>query len=174
MSTYRTTERFIIDARKVHGSTYDYSGVRYTINCEKVRIVCPCHGDFLQRPSGHLRGKGCPSCGFERTALAKRKSGDDFLKMAQKIHGSVYDYSTTKYVSAREKVEIVCIIHGGFWVTPDNHISKKSGCPICANKRCGELVSLRLKGTHHNNFAGSLSRRTRSFINRAKKIHNDR
>ena len=29
---------------------------------EKVIIICPIHGEFLQSPDGHLRGQGCPEC----------------------------------------------------------------------------------------------------------------
>lgn len=48
--------------REVHGEKYDYSKVVYTGSSKKVKIVCPEHGEFLQKPSNHLNGKGCQTC----------------------------------------------------------------------------------------------------------------
>lgn len=58
----KTTEQFIKDAIKVHGTKYDYSLVKYHDKTEKVCIICPEHGEFWQSPSVHLRGCGCQKC----------------------------------------------------------------------------------------------------------------
>jgi hypothetical protein len=63
-----TTEEFIHKAKAVHGDKYDYSKVKYINNRIKVLIICPIHGDFEQKPSNHLQGQGCPTCGKEETA----------------------------------------------------------------------------------------------------------
>ena len=55
-------EKFIEEAKKVHGSIYDYHKVNYINTSTKVCIVCPIHGDFWQSPTGHLKGHGCPYC----------------------------------------------------------------------------------------------------------------
>ena len=55
-----------------------------------------------------------------------------FIRKAKKVHGDRYDYECTNYVSSSEKIEITCKIHGSFFVTPNNHLNKKSGCPKCA------------------------------------------
>lgn len=57
-----TTEEFIQRAQEVHGDRYDYSKVKYVNYKTKVLIICPIHGDFLQAPVNHLRGKECPKC----------------------------------------------------------------------------------------------------------------
>lgn len=57
-----TTEDFIEKASLVHNSIYDYSKVKYTLSSAKVEIICPIHGSFLQTPSKHLYGNGCPTC----------------------------------------------------------------------------------------------------------------
>lgn len=60
---YRSnTKEFIEKAQKVHGNKYDYSKVNYTTAHEKVIIICPDHGEFLQMPNYHLCGEGCPFC----------------------------------------------------------------------------------------------------------------
>lgn len=58
----RTTADFITDAKTVHGNKYDYSLVEYMRKQDPIKIICREHGVFLQRPSDHLRGSGCPSC----------------------------------------------------------------------------------------------------------------
>jgi hypothetical protein len=62
-----TTEEFIASARKLHGNRYDYSQVEYVNIRTPVKIICPIHGYFWQRPHNHLKGrhgKGarCPGC----------------------------------------------------------------------------------------------------------------
>lgn len=57
-----STEKFIQEARKIHGDTYDYSKVNYINNYTPVTIICPIHGEFQQIPSNHLSGAGCSKC----------------------------------------------------------------------------------------------------------------
>jgi hypothetical protein len=62
------------------------------------------------------------------------KTTEAFILEAKAIHGDKNDYTDTVYKKAVEKVAILCRVegHGVFHVTPNNHISKKSGCPTCA------------------------------------------
>ncbi|MCH5167469.1 MAG: zinc ribbon domain-containing protein [Erysipelotrichales bacterium] len=53
---------FVESARKIHGNKYDYSLVNTSGRLSKIEIVCPIHGSFMQMPSMHLRGEGCPIC----------------------------------------------------------------------------------------------------------------
>lgn len=56
-------ERFVEEARKIHGDRYDYSKVDYKNANTKVCIICPEHGEFWQTPIGHLSNyQGCPFC----------------------------------------------------------------------------------------------------------------
>lgn len=56
------TEEFVKKAKEIHGDRYDYSNVNYTNSHTVVQIMCPEHGEFLQQPTNHLRGCGCPYC----------------------------------------------------------------------------------------------------------------
>lgn len=56
-----------------------------------------------------------------------------FLKRAEEEHGDKYDYSKTEYVSAKEKVCIICPLHGEFYQKPNAHLTG-NGCPKCAGK----------------------------------------
>ena len=50
------TKNFIEKAKKVHGDKYDYSKVDYVDSRTKVLIICPQHGEFVQRPNTLLNG----------------------------------------------------------------------------------------------------------------------
>ena len=56
-------EIFLNKAEEVHKGKYDYSlFINYTNNREKIRIICPEHGEFIQILCNHLNGQGCPVC----------------------------------------------------------------------------------------------------------------
>lgn len=57
-----STNEFVKAAIFIHGDRYDYSEVDYNGNKIPVKIICPEHGEFLQRPNDHLSGHGCPEC----------------------------------------------------------------------------------------------------------------
>ena len=61
-SMFMTNEDFIEKSKKVHGDKYIYSNVNYTGYYNKVSIICPKHGEFIQEARTHLNGHGCPSC----------------------------------------------------------------------------------------------------------------
>lgn len=46
---------FIKKAKKIHGDKYDYSKTIYKSYDEKIKIICPIHGEFIQRTADHLR-----------------------------------------------------------------------------------------------------------------------
>ena len=57
-----TTQTFINESKDKHDDKYDYSLVNYKNNYTKVKIICPNHGIFEQRPNDHLNGNGCGTC----------------------------------------------------------------------------------------------------------------
>ena len=61
------TEKFIDRANKIFNNYYNYSKTVYTHSHADVIIICPKHGEFTQRASKHLEGKGCSLCGRART-----------------------------------------------------------------------------------------------------------
>jgi len=130
----KTIKEFIIDAKSIHDDKYDYSLVEYKNSGTKVKIICPVHGIFEQRPRDHLSKKcGCPECGTIRTAYHKRLTMEKFIKKAKMIHGDKYDYSLVVYKNYGTKVKIICPVHGIFKQTPDHHL-KGSGCSKCVGK----------------------------------------
>lgn len=117
---------FVSKCREVYGDLYDYSKVEYVHNKEKVCVICPKHGEFWVTPNNHLRGSRCPAC-----YGTPRKTTEQFIKEAKKIHGNKYDYSKVKYDGTDVKVCIVCPEHGEFWQTPYCHL-KGNQCPACS------------------------------------------
>jgi very-short-patch-repair endonuclease/DNA-directed RNA polymerase subunit RPC12/RpoP len=126
-----TTESFIEAAKKAQGDFYDYSESVYVNAKTKVRIICPKHGPFYQLPSNHLKGIRCPKCGHSIGAQKKTNNTDDFIRRARAIHGDKYDFTSANYITAVDKVLVICKEHGEFWMTPQN-ILAGHGCPKCA------------------------------------------
>lgn len=53
---------FIKKSEKIHKDKYDYTKSNYTGCKNKTIIICKKHGEFLQSPSVHMAGSGCPKC----------------------------------------------------------------------------------------------------------------
>lgn len=126
------TEEFIRRAREVHGDKFDYSKVDYKNSQTKVCIICPIHGTFWQRPSDHLRGKGCKECANEYNGSLHRGSLDTFIKESIKTHGNgTFSYELiNSYQNCDTPVPIICPTHGIFYQSPYAHIHGQ-GCPHC-------------------------------------------
>jgi len=97
--------------------------------------------------------------------MAKRLTTEDFIKKAKEIHGDKYDYSSTNYVNCYTKVNITCLIHGDFKISPDNHIHNKQGCAKCYYKKNSEFHSWsyedfvkKAKEVHGNTYDYSLTK----------------
>jgi len=123
-------ESFIIKAKKVHKDKYDYSKVIYNGIDEKVCIICPKHGDFIQKINNHLMGAGCPKCGNEAIGNTKRMTKEEFVRKSRELYGWKFDYSKVEYKGTEKKVCIICPKHGEFWQTPHSHLAK-NGCHKC-------------------------------------------
>jgi len=130
MASRLTTQEFIKKARVIHGNKYDYSKINYKNFSSNIEIICLKHGSFNQQPGNHLQGNGCPKCANEAKSLKRRKSLQDFIERAKKIHGNKYNYSQVDYKGMHKKVKIMCPEHGMFLQTPGNHCQGQ-GCPNC-------------------------------------------
>lgn len=138
LSRRNDKEDFITKSKTKYGEGFDYSKVIYINNKTEVELICNKHGPFFVRPDIHLFSKsGCPKCKGEKTSNRCRKSKEQFIKDAIKIHGNQYDYGKVNYIRNHFKVEITCKNHGSFYQTPNCHTIQKQGCPFC-NKSKGE------------------------------------
>ena len=144
-------DKFIEKARKIHGDKYNYDKVVYIKHDISVTITCPIHGDFTQTPTKHLSGKGCFKCACIEKSKKLRKTTEQFIEEARKIHGDKYDYSKLEYINNHTDVIIICPIHGEVKMSPENHLGVY-GCTKCANKNVDTI----------------------DFIKKARKVHGDK
>lgn len=86
----------------------------------------------------------------------KKKTNEEFIKEANKVHTNRYFYNKTKYINAKTKVIITCNLHGDFEQKPNNHTNGQ-GCKECA---------LLMLSSHKKLTNGE-------FIEKSKKLHGD-
>ena len=86
-----------------------------------------------------------------------RKTTEQFIKDAKKVHGNRYDYSLVEYISAHKKVKIKCKKHDFFEQTPHHHLNG-SGCKKC----------------HYINQSNNQKLNINNFINKSNLIHDDK
>lgn len=127
------TESFIQQSRKIHGDRYDYSKVEYIKSLQPVTIICPKHGEFTQRPSEHLQGRGCPKCAelLRRPKLTQNEA----LNNLKEVRGESYDYSRMVYNGSNKPITLICKKHGEFSITYTNAVDSRTKelCPYCCN-----------------------------------------
>ena len=130
-----TLEEFIRRAREVHGDKYDYSKVDYKNNYTKVCIICPTHGEFMQVPSNHLQGAGCPYCRNEGISGRQADTYEEYVLKARTVHGDKYSYPRDKFqVGGKDKIGIICPKHGLFYQRKSVHLDGK-GCIRCRDEK---------------------------------------
>jgi len=147
-----TNDDFVKRSSIIHKNFYNYID-EYKNSHTKIKIQCPIHGEFEQKPYSHLSGIGCPKCGFEKSSSKNRKNLDDFINKANLVHKNYYRYDNVDYKNNKENVIITCPKHGDFNQLPQHHL-KGHGCPNCAPK----------KQNKSNDF----------FISQASNIHNNK
>lgn len=140
----KTTDQFIIDAIRVHGNEYSYKDTKYVNDSSQVVITCRYHGNFSQKATNHLQGKGCMKCYGNET-----KSLEQFITEAVEVHGPRYSYDKVIYINKSTKVEIICYTHGPFLQTPGHHINSGNGCPLCNEKDPSNIVYIFSEGKNY-------------------------
>lgn len=124
------TSLFISKAKKVWGDRWDYSKVTYQRSSQPVRIVCPDHGEFEQRPNNHLSGSvGCRGCNVGTSGT--RVTTEEFIEHATQVWGDRWDYSTTSYTDSKSPLAVTCPDHGEFVQPADSLLAGRIGCKAC-------------------------------------------
>lgn len=55
---------------------------------------------------------------------------EKFIQRAREVHGDQYVYTSSVYTGARNKIDILCKVHGPFSQRADSHL-RGQGCPKC-------------------------------------------
>lgn len=150
MPTKLSKNDFVNRANITHHGKFDYSLVDYKNTSTKVKIICPVHGVFEQKPNDHLRGVGCRLCGYGEAKSKTTRPQEEFITKAEEKHNGKYTYEKTKYVNANTNIIITCPVHGEFEQTPNRHL-RGAGCIKCAGKYMDQDI----------------------FVDKAKQIHGD-
>ena len=102
----------------------------------KIKFKCLKHDYIWETTPYHiLKGGGCPLCGIEKTAKARRKTHEQFL-LEMKEKGNPNVIILGKYKTMDTKILCKCKICGEEWETIPRHLlDMKVGCPYCAGKR---------------------------------------
>lgn len=122
------TEDFINKSIKIHGDKYDYSNVNYINNRVKINIICPIHGEFIQKPLDHLHGCGCPKCG-KVFGISEKK----VLEALKKEYGNIIHQYRPKWLNNKTSPQSL-----DFFL-PDYNIGieYQGRQHFCSNKRFG-------------------------------------
>jgi len=151
-------KKFIEKAKKKHGDKYNYSLVDYLDCYTEIEIICKTHDiKITTTPTYHLKNNGydCKECLKIFQLNFKKKNTNEFVENSIKIHGDKYDYSLVEYKTSKDKVKIICKIHGIFEQNPNNHLQGKE-CYDC--------------GLNKNKAKSSLN----EFVENSIKIHGDK
>lgn len=144
-----------------HGDTYILDDVEYVSMKKYVYPTCRKHGRFkiCAYDFAHLRG--CPHCGLEnrkRTPFKRMRmnmSFDEFKAIAEPLHDYKYKYIRDSFINLKEKMKMICLIHGEFEQSPYSHLNGH-GCNECG------IIKRSLTQTTTNE----------EYIDKCTKVHN--
>lgn len=103
-----------------------------------MKIRCKFH-DFVfeQSPLSHIHQQsGCPKCSGNYVLAT-----DEWIEEVRKVHGDKYDYSKVVYTKNKDKVTIICPIHGEFHQDAASH-KAGHGCAECGHEYRADLNRL--------------------------------
>ena len=128
--------KFTNRARELFGDKFTYDKDTFTTSQEKMRIICPDHGEFWQELYSHVRLKhGCPKCGFESSAYHSRDDLESFLEKARQTHGDNYGYDKVNYITCFTPVDIYCKKHAAYFSQRPATHTRGGGCRTCGFER---------------------------------------
>lgn len=127
-------KEFIEKSTLVHDGKYKYNLKDYVSSRALMKIYCTLHEEpFMQRPSAHAQGQGCPLCGDADRKETSSKDNEVFIAEANVVHDNKYDYSKTLYTIAHNNIMVTCKVHGDFNILANNHIHG-AGCQKCSKE----------------------------------------
>lgn len=126
-----TKDEFLLKSHEKHGNRYDYSKVELVNANSIVDIKCNEHGWFKQRAIIHANGHNCPKCAMIELGLKGRKTKEQFIIDATRIHGDKYNYDLSVFDTTQDKIKIYCNQHGGYFYQKVRDHLAGTGCREC-------------------------------------------
>lgn len=119
----KSLDDFKKQSHSIHGGKYDYSLIsEYTSNMNKVKIICPDHGVFEQRPYCHtIKQQGCPEC-----PVIISKPQQDIINYVESIFSGDIKINDRKIIGPNElgiyipEKHFAIEYNGLFWHSYDN------------------------------------------------------
>lgn len=161
MAIIQNTDEFITHSSALYNGRYSYDKATYVNYSTKLIIGCPVHGDFLQSPTQHYKGKGCAKCLRDKLKLDRAlpthpnniKATKAFIDKCNDANPGKYTYDNTYVPSgsvATTKITITCSVHGvDCTSTKSNLLKGASSATVCTECKIASIHT------------------------RAKKVHND-
>lgn len=161
----KTETNFFKKAYKKWGDYYDYSKVVIEYYRSKITVICPIHGEFEVFAHNHISKRinsgGCSKCSEVRVYNNFMKEGEEkLIEFIKNKWGNLYSLDKLLYKGDKEKVTLICPIHGEFSMTPGN-LKNSNGCPKCT-----------LENIYLNKYGGKTNEQI--FIEQSRKIHGDK
>ena len=142
-------QRFTTESFKE--KVYDMYGDEYTVLGEyinnKTKILFrhnQCGYIFEMRPNAFLQGQGCPMHKYEKSAVGRTKTHEEFVKEVYDLVGDEYTVLDT-YIHGTIKIRFVHNICGSiFEMTPNAFLSGRR-CPNCRSSKGEHVINNFLK-----------------------------
>ncbi len=140
-------------ARIKFGDVFKYIEDTYQGLYKDMIMICPIHGKITMKPHLHLKSKtGCKQCGILNFTSTKK----EFCEKSILLYGDIFRFNKVIYIRSGEDIILVCDNCGkDFPVTPNNHLTKKRGCPWCSEYRQrmdDEVFQIRAYGVHQGEY----------------------
>ena len=161
----QTEDVFFKKAYEKWGDKYDYSKAIIKHYQSKITVICPIHGEFEVLVHNHISDKencgGCPKCSELKKHNNFMKKGDEQLRnFIKNKWGDLYSLDKFVYKGDREKVTLICPIHGDFSMTVNN-LKNSNGCHKCTKEN---IYLMKYSGETNEDV----------FIEESKKIHGEK
>ena len=124
-------ETFIEKCTKENSERFDYSNVTFEGFDKPIYPRCKEHGRIkVNNPATHLSYTTCPKCRGSKTRYTK----EQFVEKAIKLHGDLYNYEKSDYISSRDPIEIYCNYCKNYFILnqASTHL-QGTGCNLCCN-----------------------------------------
>ena len=139
-------KQFVIDARKVHGTRYEYDEGTYQGTKIYMDATCPVHGEIKILPDSHINGgHGCKKCATEKNTSDLLMSR--FLSLQNKIRilsKNVVDISPINFRGQNYDANFTCSLHGEYTRKPIASLVTSHPCINCLKElgvRTGDKLS---------------------------------
>lgn len=128
----RDNEFFLSKLTQEQIDKYSYDKLEYKTSHDKVKIICPIHGEFSIYANAFFKGEGCQKCSQEQ--YLKNRSGKFFNKVSKLEKYSHLDFSNAIYLTNTTPMNIKCLIHNQIFTSTANKIldsGSNVGCEYC-------------------------------------------